>query len=85
VEDSSFWFAHRNSCILEAIKLFPPRGEFFDVGGGNGYVERAIQESGIDVVLVEPGLAGVRNALHRGVRQVVRATLDDAGLLIELS
>jgi len=83
VEDTSFWFAHRNSCILEAIKLFPPPGEFFDVGGGNGYVARAIQDSGIDVVLVEPGLAGVRNALHRGVRQVVRATLDDAGLLAE--
>lgn len=55
----------------------------FDVGGANGYVARAIQESGIDVVLVEPGLAGVRNALGRGVGQVVKATLDDAGLLTE--
>jgi SAM-dependent methyltransferase len=44
-------------------------------------VARAIQESGREVVLVEPGLAGVRNALARGIRQVVQATLDDAGVL----
>src|ERR1035437_2876545 len=83
VEDSSFWFRHRNRCILEAIKIFPPSGAFFDVGGGNGYVARAIQESGLEVVLVEPGLTGVRNALKRGIRQVVRGTLEDAGVLAE--
>jgi SAM-dependent methyltransferase len=83
VEDTSFWFRHRNRCILEAIQLFPPSGPLFDVGGGNGYVARAIQEAGLEVVLVEPGLAGVRNALKRGVRQVVRATLEDAGVLAE--
>ncbi len=81
VEDSSFWFAHRNRCILEAMKIFPPSGAIFDVGGGNGYVARAIQDSGREVVLVEPGLAGVRNAVRRGIRQVVRATLEDAGVL----
>jgi hypothetical protein len=44
-------------------------------------VARAIQESGREVVLVEPGLAGVRNAVQRGIRQVVRSTLEDAGVL----
>jgi len=83
VEDSSFWFEHRNHCILEAIKLFPPPGTFFDVGGGNGCVARAIQQAGLEVVLVEPGLAGVRNALNRGIRHVVRATLEDAGVTVE--
>jgi SAM-dependent methyltransferase len=83
VEDSSFWFEHRNHCILKAVKLFPPSGTFFDVGGGNGCVARAIQQAGLDVVLVEPGLAGVRNALNRGIRQVVRATLEDAGVSAE--
>jgi SAM-dependent methyltransferase len=81
VEDSSFWFRHRNRCILQAIKLFPPSGAFFDVGGGNGYVAAAIQEAGLQVVLVEPKLAGVRNAVKRGIRLVVRATLEDAGVL----
>ena len=83
VEDSSFWFTHRNRCILEAFKLFPPPGTFFDIGGGNGYVARAIQESGIDVVLVEPGPSGARNALARGVRHVVRAALEDMGVEAE--
>jgi SAM-dependent methyltransferase len=83
VEDSSFWFTHRNHCILEAIKQFPPPGTFFDVGGGNGCVACAIQAAGLEVVLVEPGLAGVRNALNRGVRHVVRATLEDAGVSAE--
>lgn len=83
IEDSSFWFGHRNRCILEAIRLFPPPGALFDVGGGNGYVARAIQESGLEVVLVEPGLAGVRNASKRGIRKVVHATMEDAGVLAE--
>ena len=83
VEESSFWFEHRNRCILEALKLFPPAGTLFDVGGGNGCVARAIQNAGMDVVLVEPGLDGVRNASHRGIRQIVRGTLEDAGVLRE--
>jgi SAM-dependent methyltransferase len=80
VEDSSFWFRHRNRCILEILRLFPPPGTFFDVGGGNGYVARAIQDTGLEVVLIEPGIDGVRNALRRGVRQVVRGTLEAAGI-----
>ncbi|HEX4275709.1 MAG TPA: class I SAM-dependent methyltransferase [Bryobacteraceae bacterium] len=83
VEDSSFWFEHRNHCILEAMRQFPPRGTFFDVGGGNGCVARAIQESGREVVLMEPGLAGVQNALSRGIQRVVRGTLDDAGIVAD--
>jgi hypothetical protein len=79
VEDSSFWFKHRNDCILAALKSFPPPGPVFDIGGGNGFVAQAIQRSGMDVVLMEPGLAGVRNALRRGIVHVVRSTLDDAG------
>ncbi len=79
VEDSSFWFGHRNQCILEAVKQFPPQGAIFDVGGGNGFVARALQDAGIDVVVVEPGPRGAANARSRGVRHVVRATLEEAG------
>lgn len=83
VEESSFWFKHRNRCIVEALNRFPPCGAIFDVGGGNGFVASAIQESGLEVVLVEPGVAGARNAIQRGIRQVVRSTLEDAGILEE--
>jgi len=83
IEDSSFWFQHRNRCILEAMRLFPPSGALFDIGGGNGCVARAIQESRHEVVLVEPGLVGVQNALKRDIKHVVRATMDDLGALAE--
>lgn len=63
------------------MKLFPPSGMLFDVGGGNGCVARAIQDAGFEVALVEPGLAGVENAARRGLRHVVRSTLQDAGFL----
>lgn len=81
VEDSSFWFRHRNACILEAVKQYPPPGPFFDVGGGNGFVAKALQDAGLEVVLVEPGAAGALNARRRGIRDVVCATLEDARFL----
>ena len=84
IEDSSFWFRHRNNCILNVVKSLPPPGTFFDIGGGNGYVAQAIQNAGLETVLVEPGLSGARNAVKRGVRHVVRATLEDAGFLPEV-
>jgi SAM-dependent methyltransferase len=79
VEDASFWFRHRNDCILQAMERYSPPGTVFDVGGGNGYVARAIQDSGRDVVLVEPGLSGAQNARARGVRHVIHSTLENGG------
>ena len=81
VEDSSFWFQQRNGCILEGVKQYPPSGPFFDVGGGNGFVAKALQDAGLEAVLVEPGAAGAFNARRRGIRDVVCATLEDAGFL----
>jgi SAM-dependent methyltransferase len=81
VEDSSFWFRHRNACILEAVRQYPPAGPLFDIGGGNGFVAKAMQDAGLEVVLVEPGGAGTANARKRGIQYVVRATLEDAGFV----
>jgi SAM-dependent methyltransferase len=81
VEDSSFWFRHRNACILEALRQYPPPGPLFDIGGGNGFVAKAMQDAGLEVVLVEPGAAGAVNARQRGIQHVVLATLDDAGFI----
>jgi SAM-dependent methyltransferase len=78
VEDSSFWFRHRNACIIEAVRHWPPDGAIFDIGGGNGYVARGLQDAGWEVVLVEPG-AGAANARRRGIEHVVRAAFQDAG------
>jgi hypothetical protein len=81
VEDSSFWFRHRNACILEAVSQYPPAGPLFDIGGGNGFVAKAMQDAGLEIVLVEPGAVGTVNARRRGIQHVVRATLEDAGFI----
>lgn len=79
IEDNSFWFKHRNNCIIAAIRSFPPTGPIFDVGGGNGYVTNAIIKSGYEAVLVEPGLEGAMNAKRkRGITDIICATIEDA-------
>lgn len=75
VEDASFWFAHRNRVLASLLERFPVEGALWDVGGGNGFQARFLEERGIPVVLVEPGPAGCRNARGRGVQQVVEGTL----------
>lgn len=77
IEDNSFWFGHRNNVIISLVKAFSPRGTVFDVGGGNGYVAMALQNAGIDTVLIEPGPLGARNAKTRGLKVVIHATLED--------
>lgn len=79
VEDSSFWFKHRNNCIAALVERFGCEGPFLDVGGGNGYVAKRLQDEGRDVVLLEPGETGAYNArVNRNIDSVVCATMDTA-------
>ena len=79
LEDSSFWFKHRNKCITESMCLFPPEGVVYDVGAGNGYVTLAIKNAGFNVVAIEPGIQGAMNVRNRGLSPVICSTLEDAG------
>ncbi len=79
VEDHSFWFRYRNAYVIDAVRRFPPPGSIFDIGGGNGFVARALSAAGFPTVVVEPGPTGARNAQARGLSPVVCAALDDAG------
>lgn len=81
VEVKSFWFRHRNDCILELIKKYPPAGggPILDVGGGNGFVAKAMLDAGWQVILVEPGQAGVINAKKRGVENIICGTIESSG------
>jgi hypothetical protein len=73
IEEDSFWFQHRNRIIQSLVSSFRPAGPFFDVGGGNGFVSKVLQDAGITSVLVEPGAQGVLNARERGVEHVVQS------------
>lgn len=77
IEDSSFWFNHRNKIILELLNNFPPKGVTIDVGGGNGFVTREIENSGRDAILLEPGLAGVLNAKKRNISNIICSSFQD--------
>ena len=76
VEENSFWFRHRNDCIIEMVKNSPPimNGPIFDIGGGNGFVAKGLMNAGWDTVVVEPGASGARNAKKRGLPHVICAT-----------
>jgi SAM-dependent methyltransferase len=79
IEDTSFWFQHRNRCITNCVRAYPPSGVVFDVGGGNGFVSLALQRAGWETVVIEPGVAGAANAQRRGLQHVICSTFDDAG------
>ncbi len=56
----------------------PSKWSCFDIGGGNGTVSLAIQEGGFDVCLLEPEIAGVRDAMQKGIGTVICSTFDAA-------
>jgi SAM-dependent methyltransferase len=79
VEDTSFWFKHRNDCISAMVMRYPYTGTLLDIGGGNGYVSQRLIADGHDVMLVEPGPTGAYNAhAQRGIEFVICAMLEDA-------
>lgn len=84
LEESSFWFKHRNNIIAHKVKVDNREKTFFDIGGGNGFVAKRLQEESVEVVLVEPGKEGASNAKKRGVNSVVCSTLEDAGFKEEV-
>jgi SAM-dependent methyltransferase len=77
LEEISFWFKHRNNCIIETVKKFATEKLFFDIGGGNGYVASGLEKAGIEAVLVEPGINGIANAKKRNLKNLVCATFED--------
>ena len=80
IEDRSFWFLHRNRCIVSLVRRFAPDGPFLDIGGGNGYVARGLVAAGISCALLEPGVDGALAAHARGIDPVICATLEDIDL-----
>jgi SAM-dependent methyltransferase len=80
VDEASFWYRHRNRCLIETLKTFPPTEPLFDIGGGNGAVATALQRAGWRLCLVEPIAAGARHARRRGVARVICASLEQCAV-----
>jgi len=78
IEENSFWFRHRNNCIVELVRRYAAGRVFFDIGGGNGYVAKELQRNGIETVMVEPGEQGCINARNRNLKNVICSTLEGA-------
>jgi SAM-dependent methyltransferase len=79
VEDTSFWFRHRNDCIISTVRKYPARGPILDLGAGNGFVARGLEQAGFPTIVLEPGPTGIRNARTRGLTRLVCASFEDAG------
>jgi SAM-dependent methyltransferase len=80
-EGDSFWFAHRQRCLITAMRAFDPGPVFVDIGGGTGFVSAAVKrELAKHVVVIEPDPAGARVAKRRGVDDVICGTLESAGI-----
>lgn len=82
-EDESFWFLYRNEILRQIIKNFSSDINFFDIGGGNGFVSSELMKIGFNVFLVEPGIDGIINAGSRGIVNLINASCEDVGFKSE--
>ena len=78
VEEDSFWFQHRNRCIITVMQRFSPHGAVLDIGGGNGFVTRGMLDAGYPAILLESGYHGICNARSRGIPDIIHGTFEDA-------
>lgn len=78
IEDISFWFNHRNDCIKDVVKKYNGKRFFFDIGGGNGFVAKGLEDAGIPTALLDPGVKGCINAKNRNLKHIICSTLEDA-------
>ena len=79
VEDTSYWFKHRNQLLHGIIKKYSYGRLLFDIGGGNGAVTNFLCRKGFEVFLVEPGISGCYNARERGIKNIINSTFENAG------
>jgi len=78
LEDNSFWFKHRNKVILESAHLYPPiEKRIVEVGAGNGNCTHYLQKNCFNTAMFEPGVGGCKNALKRGVTNIVCSMLSE--------
>lgn len=82
IEDNSWWFRFRGNIILKTVeKLIGNSSIIYDIGGGNGYTTKILQDNGYQAVLLEPALQACQNAKKRGIANIICGTLNDEDVL----
>ena len=81
IDETSFWFRHRNRVILDQIAAHHPgRCLVVEVGSGSGVVAATLQAEGFVTLCVEPHPAGARAAARRSVGASFCGDLESLGL-----
>jgi hypothetical protein len=62
------------------VKKYANDDVFFDIGGGNGFVCKGLDNNGVLTCLIEPGIQGCLNAKTRDLTNIVCSDLDNAEL-----
>jgi SAM-dependent methyltransferase len=82
LEDKSWWFKHRNRIIEAGVSKYPPPSNtIVDVGGGNGFVSAHLASKGIETILFEPGIQGIKNAHRRGLNNLICAPFNGSAVI----
>ena len=79
IEETSFWYQHRNRCFSAILDRFKPSGPLFEIGSGNGSVALALQSIGLQVIAVEPTVRMAVASRERGVNYVICAKIEEIG------
>lgn len=78
IEENSFWFKHRNNCIIAVINKYASKKTVFDIGGGNGFISKGLEKENINAVLVEPGISGALNGKKRNLENIICSSFQEA-------
>ena len=76
VADDSWWFRARNQLIEPLVQRHAAHRAIWDVGGGLGTVAQHLSRHGIDVVVVEPDLAGASTAASKNLTAIAGSLQD---------
>jgi SAM-dependent methyltransferase len=77
IEDKSYWYTHRNRCILACVNQYARENALFaDIGSGNGFVSMALKNNGLEMLPIEPDFTGTINARKRGLENLLCASFE---------
>jgi hypothetical protein len=71
VEETSFWFTHRNAIICKHDRTISSGGTVLNIGAGNGAVAMDLDRRGWEIIMLEPDATGASTAYRRGLPVIV--------------